>query len=184
MRIKKQILTIKTCISSADFDKALNLTRDYFSWLDMNLSFQDIEDEFRNFSTMYGKAEGCFLLASLQEELIGGVAFRKLTRQICEMKRLFVFEKYQGKGIGEILCRELIKIASSRKYQKMRLDTVGKLYKANRLYEKLGFKDIEAYRENPEPSARFMEIDLRSATILTPEKPAKIIRYEINRVFL
>lgn len=42
----------------------------------------------------------------------------------------------------------------------MRLDTVDKLSTAIKLYEKLGFYDINPYRENLDQTARFMEIKL------------------------
>jgi putative acetyltransferase len=47
-------------------------------------------------------------------------------------------------------------------YARMRLDTMPKMDSAQRLYESLGFRDIAAYRYNPEPGARFLEVDLRS----------------------
>ncbi len=76
------------------------------------------------------------------------------------MKRLYVYPEYLRKGLGEVLCRELIKQAKDLGYKKMRLDTIGKLNAANRLYDKLGFYEIEPYRENPNQTARFMEYSL------------------------
>jgi len=45
----------------------------------------------------------------------------------------------------------------------VRLDTVAELVEAARLYEALGFFEIEAYRHNPLPTARFYEVRLRGA---------------------
>jgi len=45
-------------------------------------------------------------------------------------------------------------------YERMRLDTIGRLSVAIRLYERIGFKGINMYRYNPDPYTRFMEINL------------------------
>jgi ribosomal protein S18 acetylase RimI-like enzyme len=76
------------------------------------------------------------------------------------MKRLYVYPQYLRKGIGEAWCKELVTQARKLGYRKLRLDTIGKLEAANRLYDKLGFYEIEPYRENPDKTARFMEFIL------------------------
>ena len=152
---------IKICESTDDFEKAKNLARDYIDWLNMDLTFQDVDGEFKDFEKMYSKPEGCFLIALKEQEIIaGGVGLRMLTRDICEMKRLFVYPEYLKKGIGKRLCLELIMQAISMGYKKMRLDTLARLEAANKLYEELGFYEIEPYRENPDPTAKFMELKL------------------------
>jgi GNAT superfamily N-acetyltransferase len=109
---------------------------------------------------MYGPPEGLFLLALYDEVLAGGVGFRKLDSDICEMKRLFVYEDYRGKGIGRRLCHELIENARKAGYGKMRLDTLKRLKAATGLYVSLGFREIAPYRYNPDPTAIFMELEL------------------------
>ena len=79
---------------------------------------------------------------------------------MCEMKRLFVYPRYLKHGIGRKLCLELIAKAKSLGYNKMRLDTLTRLEAANKLYKKLGFYDIEPYRINPDPTAKYMELKL------------------------
>ena len=153
--------TIKICESADDFEKANNLARDYIDWLNMDLTFQNVDGEFRDFEKMYSKPKGCFLITLTEKEVIaGGVGLRILTTDICEMKRLFVYPEYVKKGIGKKLCLELIVQAKSMGYKKMRLDTLARLEAANKLYKKLGFYEIEPYRENPDPTAKFMELKL------------------------
>jgi len=76
------------------------------------------------------------------------------------MKRLYVYPNYQGSKIGLQLCETILTIAKKLRYQKMRLDTIAKLDKAIRLYQFLGFYEIEKYCENPDETAQFMEIML------------------------
>ena len=94
------------------------------------------------------------------EAIAGGVAIRKLDAKICEMKRLFVYSSSQGKGLGEVLCEKIISIAREVGYCKMRLDTVSKLKSAIGLYKKIGFYEIEAYCPNPDPTVKYMELEI------------------------
>ena len=57
-------------------------------WLGMDLNFQNTEKEFQIFETMYGKPTGVFIYATMDNEVVGGVAIRRLEAGICEMKRL------------------------------------------------------------------------------------------------
>ena len=154
---------IQICKSHGDFRLAEQLTRDYVSRLNMDLSFQDIDLEMKTFSTMYSAPRGLFLLAMMGTHLAGGVGYRTLGGGVCEMKRLFVYEDFQGKGIGRSLCVELIKHAINDGYRLMRLDTLGYMTEALALYKHLGFVDIAAYRYNPDPTTRYLELDLAKA---------------------
>ena len=152
------MFTIRLCKTASEFEIAKKITEDYINWLGMDLTFQNIENELTGFNKMYSPPKGCYLIAITENgNTAGGVGLRKFGSEICEMKRLYVYPDFSRKGLGEALCRELIKQAKRLGYKKMRLDTIGKLNAANRLYDKLGFYEIEPYRENPDKTARFME---------------------------
>jgi GNAT superfamily N-acetyltransferase len=155
------MVDVEKCATESDFSCAMQLTRDYIAWLDLDLSFQDIDREFSCFPAMYGPPDGLFLLAREDGRLAGGVGLRPLAPGICEMKRLFVYDRFKGRGVGKVLCTRLLEEARRLGYGIMRLDTLGRMNAAIGLYQGLGFRDIEAYRFNPDPTARFMELPLK-----------------------
>jgi GNAT superfamily N-acetyltransferase len=154
------MLRIMPCSTDTDYAAARKISKDYVEWLNMDLTFQGIENEFDEFRTIYGPPQGAFLVAISDNQAAGGVGLRQFEADICEMKRLYVYDGFQGKGIGEALCKKLIQLAKQMGYSKMRLDTVGRLGAAIQLYEKIGFSDIEPYRHNPDPTTRYMELNL------------------------
>ncbi len=155
------MVEIKRCSTDSDFSFAMQITKDYIRWLNMDLSFQDIDKELSDFPSMYGPPSGLFLLAWHWGELAGGVGLRMLEPKVCEMKRLFVYDLFKSKGVGRSLCAALIQEAKELGYEKMRLDTLGRMKAAIRLYMSLGFEEIESYRFNPDPTTKYMELSLR-----------------------
>ncbi len=154
------MIAIRPCATVSDFALALQLTKDYLAWLDMDLSFQAIDEELLHFPSMYGPPHGLFLLARYDGQLAGGVGLRRFDARVCEMKRLFVYDPFKRRGIGRRLCRVLIQEAIRMGYAKMRLDTLGRMQAAIRLYAHLGFREIGPYRFNPDPTAKYMELRL------------------------
>ena len=152
------VFTLKKCTTEQDYSLAVKLTKDYMDWLDVDLCFQNIDKEFASFSDMYGGDEGVFLLGLYNGEVAGGVGLRKLEDNICEMKRLYVYDQYKRKGLGNRLCMMLIDEAKQLGYTKMRLDTLREMVSAVDLYKKLGFVEIGPYRFNPEKSVVYMEL--------------------------
>lgn len=154
------MISITPCQTSADFSAAIQLTRDYLQWIDLDLSFQNTEKELAEFASMYGPPSGLFLLAHSQGRLAGGVGLRKLEVGVCEMKRLYVYDEFKGLGVGRRLCAALIEAAKGLGFERMRLDTLARMEAAVGLYQSLGFKEIAPYRFNPDPTSIYMELKL------------------------
>ncbi len=147
------------------------LFREYAATLPIDLSFQGFERELAELPGCYAEPAGCILLARLGGEPAGCVALRPLdvhapapsvsgrtagTPDACEMKRLYVRETGRGLGLGRRLAERIIAEARRIGYRRMLLDTLPTMAAANRLYELLGFYDVEPYYHNPN-DARFME---------------------------
>jgi len=152
---------IRNAHTPRDYDVARALFEEYAAWLGLDLGFQDFAGELDNLSLQYGAPEGCLLLAEVDDDLVGCVGVRRLTGDVCEMKRLYVKPEYHSRGIGRKLAQASIERARALGYACMRLDTLRTMTAANALYRSLGFREIAPYRHNPIEAALFFELELR-----------------------
>jgi ribosomal protein S18 acetylase RimI-like enzyme len=136
------------------------LLREYETELGIDLCFQGFEQELDSLPGDYARPRGSLLLAEVDGAVAGCVALRPLDALTCEMKRLYARPAFRGRGVGRALARAIIAEAGRIGYARMRLDTLPVMTEAQALYARLGFADIRAYRQNPVPGARFMELAL------------------------
>ena len=135
---------------------------EYANWLGFDLCFQNFDRELAELPGDYAPPSGRLLLAIEGDKIAGCVALRKWGTDACEMKRLYVRDAFRGRGLGRTLATAVIDEARKIGYKRMRLDTLPSMIGANRLYESLGFVEIEPYRHNPIEGARFMELVLKA----------------------
>jgi GNAT superfamily N-acetyltransferase len=145
-----------------DLDDVRALFREYEAWLAHDLCFQGFSAELATLPGRYAPPSGRLILAELDGALVGCIALRALSPEVCEMKRLYVREAGRGHGVGRALAERCLEGARAVGYRAMRLDTlrIDRMAPANRLYDSLGFRDIAAYYENPLPDVRYMELPL------------------------
>ena len=155
-------MTIVSAQSVEQIEQARHLFREYQSWLEIDLCFQNFEKELAGLPGDYAQPAGRLLLAYEESQLAGCVALRKIDERICEMKRLFLRAEFRGHGLGRRLIETIIREAKQIGYERMRLDTLPpKMNDAIGLYRSYGFKEIASYYDNPVPGAIFMELDLK-----------------------
>ena len=137
------------------------LFREYEASLGLGLCFQGFEEELSNLPGKYAEPDGRLFLAFVNKTAAGCIAMRKLEEGVCEMKRLYVRDKFRGHDLGKTLIEKLIEEARLIGCVKMRLDTFpDKMAKAVRLYASYGFREIAPYYHNPHGETLFMELDL------------------------
>jgi len=134
------------------FVEYLNFVENY---LGQSLSFQGTEKEFLDFPQTYD----ALFLAKIDLSPMAACGIKPFKDNICELKRLYCRKDGRGFGLGLKLCQASLKTAKEIGYETIYLDTDHGLIHANAIYEKLGFRDIEKYYDNPMDS-RFMGLSL------------------------
>jgi ribosomal protein S18 acetylase RimI-like enzyme len=139
---------------------ARGLFDEYAESLGFDLCFQNFEKELAELPGAYAPPTGRLLMSLVENEPAGCVALRKLSENVCEVKRLYVKPEFRGLKIGAQLTIEAINEARQIGYGRIRLDTHPTMEKAVALYRSLGFIEIERYYDNPVEGAVFMELTL------------------------
>ena len=138
-------------------DEVLELFREYKSELNVDVSFQPSDETEAEITKVYDK----IYIALVDSKVAGCVAFHKMANNTdCELKRLFVREKFRGLHIGRLLLQHAIDEVKKLNYNAIYLDTLTTLKPACRLYEKFGFEKIAAYYHNPLPDVCYYKLEL------------------------
>ena len=166
--------SIAVPVTAAELAQVRELLRAFSGWqrqrniediqlVDQYFDAAGFEAELASLPGKYGPPHGQLLLATLAGDAAGCVALRRIDPGSCEMKRMFVHARFQGRGIGRALAQAIIAQARLMGYSSMRLDTSVRQIEAQSLYAGLGFRRIEPYYELPAPLRNwlvFMELEL------------------------
>ncbi len=146
--------------SAAQLQHARQLFNEYAASLNLDLCFQNFEEELAALPGEYAAPQGRLVLAMMNAEIVGCAALRRIGDDVCEMKRLYVRPQFRATGAGKLLALAIIDEARQIGYARLRLDTLPVMERAIALYRLLGFKEIAPYYHNPVVGAMFMELDL------------------------
>jgi GNAT superfamily N-acetyltransferase len=146
--------------SHHQWDEARRLVREYAASLDVDLSFQNFEQELERFSIEYAAPQGAFLLAEDAGHYVACIGVRHFSEDIGEIKRLYVVPAARGRGLGRLLVERVIVVARELGYRSLLLDTLPFMKEAQALYVSLGFEPTTAYRFNPVVGSAFLRLDL------------------------
>jgi ribosomal protein S18 acetylase RimI-like enzyme len=153
-------VTLLRPASPEQWAAARRLVEQYAASLQLDLDFQNFDDEIASLPRAYGSPDGCFVLAAQDEGFVGCGGIRRHDASACEMKRLYVVPAARGGGIARQIAERLIAHARERGYRSVLLDTLPTMAGAQALYRSLGFTPTDPYRFNPVPGATFWKLRL------------------------
>jgi putative acetyltransferase len=160
---------------------------DYGASLDVDLCFQNFEEELAHLPGDYAEPRGALVLALMDSSqvpagipddprsllqrgggrvahVMGCCALRPLDSadypNAAEMKRLYVRPAYRGMGLGRQLVEAVLDAARSAGYACVLLDTLDDMEAARTLYEDLGFEEVPPYYHNPIAGSHYLKVDL------------------------
>lgn len=148
----------------AEIEQVRELFREYQLSLEVDLSFQNFEQELRELPGEYQPPYGALLLALVEGQPAGCCALRPLLTSdysnACEMKRLYVRPAFRGLRLGRQLVEQTLLLAQQAGFDHMLLDTLNDMEAARELYQDCGFVEVAPYYHNPLPGAHYLKVEL------------------------
>lgn len=155
----EQFLWAKT---ADDYAAAFNLFSAYAKALNIDLCFQNFEEELLQLPFMYGLPNGGIILCKANEKFIACAGIRRFNENAGEIKRMYVHPEFRNKGIANKLLLNLVELAKNLNYTHLYLDTLDSMKGAIKLYKINGFEEIDAYYKNPLPGVLYFKKELKS----------------------
>jgi len=153
-------MNIKITSAINNLDDIRQLFREYANSLEIDLCFQDFEQELELLPGKYAEPEGRLYLAFLNDKVAGCIALRRFDQNNAELKRLYIRNGYRGLGISKRLIQRILNDALDIGYEAILLDTLDTMKPAINLYASFGFEEIESYYDNPIEGAKYFKLDL------------------------
>jgi len=100
-----------------------------------------------NLFELFQQPRSVYFVALINNEIVGGVGIyttEGLPSDTCELVKMYLSSKARGRGLGKFLIDKCIAQAIEEGYSKMYLETLPELHKAVKVYEKFGFKYLDA----------------------------------------
>lgn len=137
-------------------DEVRSLIIEYTGRLGRDLAFQHLDEELADLPHKYAQGHGRLLVALVDGEVAGCVAYHALNETQAEMKRLYVRPQFRGLHLGQALGAHIVDAARADGYAQMVLDTIEPFKAAIHIYHGLGFEEIPAYYDNPMDDVIYM----------------------------
>lgn len=159
------LVTYKVAQTNYDFEQGKQLFVEYTQSLGGDLSFQNVETEFKTIAQKYHHPDGALILAYVtvadKVQLAGCVAVRRFEQTTAELKRMYIKPMFRGLKIAKGLIKLALQQAKLLGYKKIYLDTLSRMQAAHTLYLQSGFYEIKAYYHNPLDNVIYMEKIIR-----------------------
>lgn len=126
--------SVQVPVTLEQLNQVRSLMRSFIAWhkdrhredmhlIDAYFDAEAFEQELASLPGKYAPPHGHLLLATVDGAPAGCVALREIDSASCEMKRMFVYVQFHGKGVGRALAEAIINEAKTLGYRTMRLDT-------------------------------------------------------------
>jgi putative acetyltransferase len=103
----------------------------------------DLDKDLQSIEEVYINSGGEFFVVTINDQIVGIGAMKKIDNKNAEIKRMRVDQKFQGQKIGSQILDLLIQKAQDLGYKKLILDTSIKMNVAQNLYQSRGFKEYK-----------------------------------------
>lgn len=144
----------------SDQTNVVALIREYASWLNIDMGFQNFDEEMAQIDSKYSLPQGMLWVVQQSENLVGCIGYRHFSSDTAEIKRLYVQPAFRGQQLGNALLATAIGTTRQLGYERLVLDTVPQTAASHGLYQHFGFRRIAPYYDGPTLATAFFELKL------------------------
>ena len=144
-------------LANDEYAAAKTLFMEYAEWLNIDLGFQQFEEELFSLQTMYAAPGGCIILVKEAGRFVACVAVRDKGNKTAELKRMFVQPGMRKAGIAASMLHLAVAFCTNAGYELLKLDTLASMKPAVAFYKKHGFTETAAYYYNPNADTIYFE---------------------------
>ncbi len=104
------------------------------------------DPEVDDMSGNYRNKRSCYYVITIDDEVVGCGGIGPLAggdRFTCELRKMFFLPEVRGLGLGRRLLLLLMDEARKRDYRRCYIETLDRMWRANELYQKNGFRLLE-----------------------------------------
>jgi ribosomal protein S18 acetylase RimI-like enzyme len=119
-------------------------------WLGRPAAEDDVGEALREFpSDGLQPPGGLLLVAHRGDAVLGCAGLRFIDDELGEVNRVYVAPEARRRGLGRRLMAEIERLARERGLRELRLDTRSDLVESRGLYERIGYREVPRFGENP-----------------------------------
>lgn len=107
------------------------------------------DEDLDHIEQVYIDGGGCFLVAVIEDQIVGMGALQITGPDTAEIKRMRVDPAHQGQGIGRKLLHRLEDFAKNANVKTLTLDTTIQQQAAQHLYEQQGYREVRHGKVGP-----------------------------------
>lgn len=141
----------------AQMNDVRDIFREYAASLTYSLHYQGFEQELDSLPGLYEAPHGTIVLAADGNTIVGCAALRAANDATAELRRLYVRPSHRRRGIGLLLATTVVNRGRALGYRAMRLEASGTMHAALTVFERLGFRQVPRFSDDPMPDTVFYE---------------------------
>lgn len=122
-----------------DESKIMNLVESVLSYYGLKTNPHDTDKDLSDLEAYYFSKNGWFAVIEMESNIIGSYGIYRVGEKTCELRKMYLLNKFQGQGLGKLMMEHALKKAKELGYSEIVLETNKLLDKAITLYGKYGF---------------------------------------------
>jgi len=130
--------------NNKDCDKVTELVYNILKEYNLKPDPACTDADIKDIEHSYFERGGTFyILEDKDGSTIGAYGLYPVDRQTCELRKMYLYSSYRGKGLGKLLLEDALSKARQIGFKRMTLETASVLKEAISLYKSYGFVEYK-----------------------------------------